>query len=121
MVRFAHRPRKFSRPHCHRTAMLALSTAYGRPPLRYGPTGDCRCACRCVGGIGTGNIKRPRFARVRSGLRPASNREQDFCLRVKRRILRQGWPHRGAAGFFDQNTVDEMRPSAAVYGLLSAG
>lgn len=80
MVRFAHRLRKFSHPHMpsyrharygNGFAVLRFATALRVPAAARGGALD-------VSGRGT---SRPRFARVRSGLRPASNREQISCLR----------------------------------------
>jgi len=62
------------RQACHRSHSV---NAPGRPALRYGPSDDCRCERWRSWGYRDGeHIRRPRYARVRLGLRPTSNREQ---------------------------------------------
>ena len=73
MVRFAHRPRKFSHPHLPSCRHARYGNGFAVLRSRSGPTGACRCAWRCVGGIGTGNIK----AALRAGSkRPVARIEQ---------------------------------------------
>jgi hypothetical protein len=56
MVRFAHRPRKFSRPHLPSYRHARYGNGFAVLRFAAAPTGACRCAWRCVEGIGTGNI-----------------------------------------------------------------
>ncbi len=114
---------------CHRTAMLALATAspcstsfrpFGCLPLRVAvrwryrdgehqgpPAAGFDLAC---GPHRTGNRK--DFFRGRSRL---------VCEGRRRRFPRQGWPHRGAAGFFLRGTPQTEQAPQRVSMPLQAG
>lgn len=113
MVRFAHRPRKFSRPHCHRTAMLALATA-SPCSTSFRPFGclPLRVAVRWRYRDGEHQGRAPRGFEAACGPHRTGNRI--FVCEIGR-FLPQGRPHRGPARFFDGNTADERHPSAAFY------